>query len=287
MNTKTSVFAILTGILTATGLQAEDTNLFKSDKEKVGYAVGVNLGTSWKRQEIELDFDQLMRGLKDAVGGKPALNEQEVREVLNNFQKELTAKQQEKRRVEGEKNKKQGEEFLAANKAKPGIMTLTNGLQYKIIAEGTGDIPKPEDTVTVNYRGTFIDGNEFDSSAKAGRPYTTRVNTGVIRGWTEALMRMKVGGKWQLFIPPDLAYGEMGRGSIPPNTTLLFEVELVSIQPPAPPAQTTPLTSDIIKVPSLEEMKKGAKIETIKAEDVDKLVKEQQKQEQGKKPEKK
>jgi FKBP-type peptidyl-prolyl cis-trans isomerase FklB len=272
-------------------LQAEETNIFKSDKEKVGYAVGVNLGMNWKRQEIDLDLEQLLRGLKDSTsGGKTLLSEQEVREVLNKFQQEMMAKQQEKRRLEGEKNKKQGEEFLAANKAKPGIVTLTNGLQYKVIAEGTGDIPKPEDTVTVNYRGTFIDGNEFDSSAKAGRPYTTRVAGGVIRGWTEALTRMKVGAKWQLFIPPDLAYGETGRGNIPPNTTLLFDVELVSIQPPAPPVQSTPLTSDIIKVPSLEEMKKGAKIETIKAEDVEKLVKEQktqQQQQQPKPPEKK
>jgi FKBP-type peptidyl-prolyl cis-trans isomerase len=274
----------LTGILTVAGLRAEDTNLFKSDKEKVGYAVGVNLGTTWKKQDIELDFDQLLRGLKDATAGTPALNEQEVRETLNKFQQELMAKQQEKRRIEGEKNKQEGDVFLAANKVRAGVVTLTNGLQYSVITEGTGDTPKPEDTVTVNYRGTFINGTEFDSSAKAGRPYTTRVAGSVIRGWTEALTRMKVGSKWQLFIPPDLAYGEMGRGNIPPNTTLLFEVELVSIQPPAPPVQSTPLTSDIIKVPSLEEMKKGAKIETIKAEDVDKLVKEQQKQQQQPQP---
>lgn len=280
MNTKATVFAILTGLFTATGLEAADTNAFKSDKEKVGYAVGVNLGTTWKRQEIDLDFDQLLRGLKDATSGNPMLTEPEVREVLNKFQQEMMAKQQEKRRLEGEKNKQEGEKFLAKNKAESGVITLTNGLQYKVITEGAGDIPKPEDTVTVNYRGTFIDGNEFDSSAKAGRPYTTRVTGGVIRGWTEALTRMKVGSKWQLFIPSDLAYGEMGRGTIPPSTTLLFDVELVSIQPPAPPVQSTPLTSDIIKVPSLEEMKKGAKIETIKAEDVDKLVKEQQKQQQ-------
>jgi FKBP-type peptidyl-prolyl cis-trans isomerase FklB len=278
MNTKAMLFAILTGLSATTGLQAEDTNVFKSDKEKVGYAVGVNLGTTWKRQDIDLDFDQLLRGLKDATSGSPMLTEPEVREVLTKFQQEMMAKQQEKRRLEGEKNKQEGEKFLAENKTKPGVITLTNGLQYKVLTDGTGDIPKPEDTVTVNYRGTFIDGNEFDSSAKAGRPYTTRVTGGVIRGWTEALTRMKVGSKWQLFIPPDLAYGEMGRGSIPPNTALLFEVELISIQPPPPPVQSTPLTSDIIKVPSLEEMKKGAKIETIKAEDVEKLVKEQQKQ---------
>jgi FKBP-type peptidyl-prolyl cis-trans isomerase FklB len=281
------LIAILAGLSATTGLQAEDTNVFKSDKEKVSYAVGVNLGTTWKQQGIDLDFDQLLKGLKDATSGQPLLNEQEVRAVLEKYRQEMIAKQQEKRRLEGEKNKQVGEEFLAENKTKPGVITLTNGLQYKVLTDGTGDIPKPEDTVTVNYRGTFIDGNEFDSSAKAGRPYTTRVTGGVIRGWTEALTRMKVGSKWQLFIPPDLAYGEMGRGSIPPNTTLLFDVELISIQPPAPPVQSTPLTSDIIKVPSLEEMKKGAKIETIKAEDVEKLVKEQQQQQGQPKPEKK
>ena len=288
MNTKATVFAILTGFLTATGLQAADTNSFKSDKEKVSYAVGVNLGTTWKRQEIELDFDQLLKGLKEATaGGQTLLNEQEVREVLTKFQQELMAKQQEKRRVESEKNKKVGEAFLAENKTKPGIITLTNGLQYKVITEGTGDIPKPTDTVTVKYKGTLIDGTEFDSSEKAPNGTATFRVTGVIRGWTEALTRMKTGAKWQLFIPSDLAYAERGSGpKIGPGSTLIFDVELVSIQPAAPPPQTTPLTSDIIKVPSLEEMKKGAKIETIKAEDVEKLIKEQQKQ-PGEKPEKK
>lgn len=290
MNMRAIAFSILAGCLTATGLPAADTNVFKSDKEKISYAVGANLGGTWKRQEIDLDFDQLLQGLKDATAGKATLTEQEIREVLNKYQQELMAKQQEKRRIEGEKNKELGAAFLAENKSKPGVITLTNGLQYKVITEGTGNIPKPEDTVTVKYRGTLIDGTEFDNSEKApGGTATFRV-TGVIRGWTEALTRMKTGSKWQLFIPADLAYGERGSGQkIGPQATLIFDVELVSIQPPAPPAQTTPLTSDIIKVPSLEEMKKGAKIETIKAEDVDKLVKEQQKQQPqpAKEPEKK
>ncbi|MCC6820919.1 MAG: FKBP-type peptidyl-prolyl cis-trans isomerase, partial [Verrucomicrobia subdivision 3 bacterium] len=164
--------------------------------------------------------------------------------------------------------------FLAENKAKPGIVTLPSGLQYKVVTEGAGEMPKAEDTVSVNYRGTFVDGTEFDSSAKTGKPATFRVG-GVIKGWTEALTHMKTGAKWELFIPYDLAYGEMCRPpGIPPAATLLFDVELLSIQPPAPPAPpAAPLTSDIIKVPSLEEMKKGAKIETIKADEVDKLQK--------------
>jgi len=273
MNMRAIVFAILAGCFTATGLHAADTNAFKSDKEKVGYAVGVNLGTTWKRQDIDLDFDQLLQGLKDATSGKPMLNEQEVREVLNKFSQELNAKQQEKRRIEGEKNKKEGDAFLAANKTKPDVITLTNGLQYKVITEGTGETPKPTDNVTVAYRGTLIDGTEFDQSTNL-----TRRANGFITGWNEALSRMKVGSKWQLFIPSELAYGERGGPKIGPHSALIFDVELLSVQAAAPPAPTTPLTSDIIKVPSLEEMKKGAKIETIKAEDVDKLVKEQQKQ---------
>ena len=289
MNMKATTIVTLAGIIAATGLRAEDVKTFKDDKEKASYAVGLNLGNNWKRQDIELDYDQVLRGLKDTRDGKPLLNDQEAAEVLKKFQQELFAKQQEKRRLAGEKNKKEGEAFLAENKNKPGIITMTNGLQYKVITEGTGEIPKPEDMVTVNYRGTLIDGTEFDSSAKAGKPATFRV-TGVIRGWTEALKQMKAGSKWQLFIPPDLAYGEFGKPpSITPNATLLFDLELLSIQPPPPPpAPPAPLTSDIIKVPSLEEMKKGAKIETIKAEDVEKLQKQQQQQQQSPpKPEKK
>ena len=211
------------------------------------------------------------------------LTDAELATIMQQLQGEVRQKMMAEQQKAAAENKKKGESFLAANAKVAGVKTLPGGVQYKVLTEGTGDIPKPDDTVTVNYRGTFIDGNEFDSSAKAGRPYTTRVTGGVIRGWTEALTRMKVGSKWQLFIPPDLAYGEMGRGTIPPSTTLLFDVELVSIQPPTPPAPTTPLTSDIIKVPSLEEMKKGAKIETIKAEDVERLQKEQQAQQEKQK----
>lgn len=283
---KATVLAILTGLVATNGLRAQDAKPFKDEKEKASYAVGLSYGSFLKRQEIQVngfDFDQFVLGVKTAVAGeKPLLTDQEASDVLKKFQQELSAKQQEKKRQLGEKNKKEGEVFLAENKDKPGIMTLTNGLQYKVLTEGTGDIPKPEDMVTVNYRGTLIDGTEFDSSAKAGKPATFRV-TGVIPGWTEALKKMKTGSKWQLFIPPGLAYGERGSGPlIGPNATLLFDVELLSIQATPPPVQSAPLTSDIIKVPSLEEMKKGAKIETIKAEDVEKLQKQQQQQEKQK-----
>jgi FKBP-type peptidyl-prolyl cis-trans isomerase FklB len=281
MNTKAIALMILTGLVAAPGLRAEETAP-KSDKDKTSYALGAFYGADWKRREIEvsdLNFEELVRAMKTALAGeKAALTDQELKEALNKFQQELSAKQQEKRRVAGEKNKAEGEKFLAENKDKPGVMTLPSGLQYKVATEGAGDPPKPEDSVTVNYRGTLIDGTEFDSSAKRGQPATFRVG-GVIPGWTEALTKMKPGAKWQLFIPSNLAYGERGNASIAPNATLLFDVELVSIQPPPPPAApAAPLTSDIIKVPSLEEMKKGAKIETIKAEDVEKLQKQQQAQ---------
>ena len=275
MNTNAIVFAILISVAATAGLRAEDAKPFKDESEKASYAIGLNIGTTWKQQDVDVDYDQLVRGIKDAKSGGPtALTEVEVREVLNKYRQELMAKQAEKRRLASEKNKQEGEKFFAENKTKPGIITLTNGLQYKVITEGVGEPPKAEDNVTVNYRGTLIDGTEFDSSAKAGKPASFRVN-GVIPGWTQALTRMKPGAKWQLFIPAELAYGESGRApTIGPGAPLIFDVELVSVQPNVP-VVSAPLTSDIIKVPSLEEMKKGAKIETIKAEDVEKLQKQQ------------
>jgi FKBP-type peptidyl-prolyl cis-trans isomerase FklB len=287
MNTKAIVLMTLAGALAVPGSRAEEA-AFKNDKDKISYAVGAFYGGGLKRQEVEmsdLNFDELVRAMKATLTGeKSALTEQEMRETLNKFQQDLNARQQEKRKIAGEKNKVEGEKFLEENKAKPGVVTLPSGLQYKILNEGSGESPKPEDSVTVNYRGTLIDGTEFDSSYKRGQPAKFRVG-GVIPGWTEALTKMKPGAKWQLFIPSNLAYGERGNQNIAPNATLLFDVELVSIEAPPPPAPpAAPLTSDIIKVPSLEEMKKGAKIETIKAEDVEKLQKQQQQQAQ---PEKK
>jgi FKBP-type peptidyl-prolyl cis-trans isomerase FklB len=191
--------------------------------------------------------------------------------TIDAFSKELGAKQQQKQMELAAKNKTEGDAFLAANKNQPGVQTLPDGLQYLVITNGTGEIPTAGDTVTVNYRGTLIDGTEFDSSYKRGQPATFPVG-GVIRGWTEALQKMNAGSKWKLFVPSDLAYGPQGRPGIAPNAVLIFEVELLAVQHPTPPsAANSPLTSDIIKVPSAEEMKKGAQIETIKAEDVPKL----------------
>jgi len=289
MNMKTTVFAILAGWGMATGLCAGEAQPFKDDKEKASYALGLSLGNNWKRLEIQpgdLDFDQLGRGVKTVLGGdKPLLTEQEGAEILKKFQQDLTARQQERRKQLGEKNKKEGEAFLAENKTKPGVIELPSGLQYKVITEGTGPIPKSTDTIVANYRGTLLDGTEFDSSYSRNQPLTRQITgpNGLIKGWQEALQLMKTGSKWQLFIPPGLAYAE--RGSPPkigPDATLIFEMELLSIQAPPPPVTNAPLTSDIIKVPSLEEMKKGAKIETIKAEDVERLQREQQEKEKQK-----
>src|SRR5215472_3805108 len=209
---------------------------FKDQKEKVSYAIGLNVAGSLRQMGLDVDPNILAQGVKDGVAGKPLMTDEEARGVLTQMQQEIRAKQDEKRKLEADKNKKEGEEFLVANKAKPGVVTLPSGLQYKILTPGTGPKPAATDKVVCNYRGTFINGNEFDSSYKRGEPATFPVN-GVIRGWTEALQLMPVGSKWQLFVPSDLAYGERGTpdGTIAPSSTLVFEVELLSIQG----AQTT------------------------------------------------
>jgi FKBP-type peptidyl-prolyl cis-trans isomerase FklB len=207
---------------------------FKTEKEKVSYAIGMNIGANFKQRGIEVEPTLFMQGIKDAAsGGKTLLTEQEEREVLTQYQTTLRAKMEEKAKEAAETNKKEGEAFLAANKSKEGVVTLPSGLQYKILKEGTGPKPTASDTVECNYRGTLINGTEFDSTAKHGGQPAKFPVTGVIKGWTEALQLMPVGSKWQLFIPPDLAYGERGAGGgeIGPNSTLIFEVELLNIEP--------------------------------------------------------
>ncbi len=205
----------------------------KTPKDKLSYAIGMNVGKNLQRQSIDVDPAILAQGLKDTMaGGKTLLTEQEAQSVLTEMQAEARKKQEEKMKVAGEANKKEGDAFLAANKTKEGVVTLPSGLQYKVIKQGTGPKPTPTDSVVCNYRGTLIDGKEFDSSYKRGEPATFPVN-GVIKGWTEALQLMPVGSKWQLFVPADLAYGARGAGpDIGPDSTLIFEVELMSIQPP-------------------------------------------------------
>jgi FKBP-type peptidyl-prolyl cis-trans isomerase FklB len=203
----------------------------KTQKEKASYALGMNFGTGLRKQSIDIDPAILARGLRDSFSnGKTLLTEDEAKAVLTLLQSDVRKRQQELAQQLGEANKKQGLEFLEANKAKEGVVTLPSGLQYKVLQEGTGLKPAPTDTVVCNYRGTLLDSTEFDSSYKRGQPATFPV-TGVIKGWTEALQLMPVGSKWQLFIPSALAYGEHGAGGqIGPNATLIFEVELLSIQ---------------------------------------------------------
>ena len=216
--------AVLGVVLLANQLSAQD---LKSQKEKMSYIIGMDMGKNLKDQSIDIDQAALARGIKDALsGGKSSLTDEEIRQTMTAFQKEMMAKSQ----ALGEKNKKEGEAFLAGNKKKQGVITLPSGLQYKVISAGKGKKPKPTDTVTVQYRGTLIDGTEFDSSYRRGQPATFPVN-GVIPGWTEALGLMQEGAKWQIFVPSNLAYGEKGTGGqIGPNATLVFEVELISIQ---------------------------------------------------------
>ena len=203
----------------------------KTSKDKFSYALGMKMGANLHKQSVPVDPNILARGLKDSLAGtKTLLTDDEAQAAIVEVQNDLRKKQQEKMQVEGAANKKEGDDFLAANKGKQGVVPLPSGLQYKILKEGTGPKPAATDSVVCNYRGTLINGTEFDSSYKRGQPATFPV-TGVIKGWTEALQLMPVGSKWQLFIPSDLAYGERGPApEIGPNATLIFEVELLSIE---------------------------------------------------------
>ena len=217
---------------TSAAATAQPSVTLSDQKSKVSYAIGLNMGHSMKQQSVDVDPSVLAQGLKDGLaGGKALMTDDEVRTTLMQFQTDMRAKMEEKRKEAGEASKSAGAAFLAANKNKEGVVTLPSGLQYKVLTQGTGPKPTASDTVKCNYRGTLVDGTEFDSSYKGGEPISFPVG-GVIKGWTEALQLMPVGSKWQLFIPPDLAYGEKGAGAdIPPNSTLIFEVELISIEP--------------------------------------------------------
>jgi FKBP-type peptidyl-prolyl cis-trans isomerase FklB len=228
---KLRTVAVVGILLFACQANAGENLVLKSQKDKMSYIIGMDLGRNFQKQGIDIDPDILAQGIKDGLsGGKALLSEQEVRETLAAFQTEMVAKQAELAKKMGEKNKKEGEAFLAENQKKEGVKTLPSGLQYRVIQAGTGKSPKAADEVTAHYRGTLIDGTEFDSSYRRGKPETLPVG-GVIAGWTEALQLMQEGAKWQLFVPSNLAYGERGAGrDIGPNATLIFEIELISIQ---------------------------------------------------------
>jgi FKBP-type peptidyl-prolyl cis-trans isomerase len=205
-----------------------------SKEDKLSYSVGFNVGKSLKQQDIKINVDLLTKGIKESLAGQATtlLTAEQVSQTLMEFQKERLAKQVEEFKHKTEANTKTGQDFLEQNKKKEGIVTLASGLQYKVLKSGPegGKKPKASDTVTTNYKGTLLDGTEFDSSYKRGEPTSFPVE-GVIAGWTEALQLMKEGDKWQLFVAPELAYGARGTpdGKIGPNQTLIFEVELISV----------------------------------------------------------
>jgi FKBP-type peptidyl-prolyl cis-trans isomerase len=222
---------VLAMALSGTAL-AQDADGLKSPKEKLSYALGMDLGNQFKSQSIEIDPDIFVRALKDTLsGGKALMTQEQARTEIMGLQKDLAQRQQAQMAAAAEKNKAEGQAFLVKNKTAEGVVALPSGLQYKILKAGEGKKPVVDDSVVCHYRGTLIDGTEFDSSIKRNEPVTFPLKQ-VIKGWTEALQLMPVGSKWQLFIPSDLAYGERGTsgGPIGPNATLIFEVELLSIK---------------------------------------------------------
>jgi FKBP-type peptidyl-prolyl cis-trans isomerase len=267
------LLVLVAGLLSIVSVQAEEEKavaadaekkdaveakkeVFKNDGDKVSYAIGLSIAQNMKQQGVEINLEMMVRAMQDVFEGKePLLSQEQIQEVMMNFQKTMMEKRKqqeenlkkgqafleenkagmEKRKQQGEENLKKGQAFLEENKAKEGITTLPSGLQYKVITEGAGKTPTADDKVKTHYRGTLIDGTEFDSSYKKGEPAEFPVK-GVIRGWTEALQLMKEGAKWQLFIPSELAYGERGSGgSVPGNAVLIFEIELLEILPKTPP----------------------------------------------------
>ena len=243
-------YLCIASLFLASAAFAQQNTSLKDEKDKVSYSIGNDIGTTFKKQGIEINADPFLAGVKDGIAGsKPQLTEDQMKETLTAYSKTMMERQAAKSKEDASKNAAAGEKFLAENKTKEGIKTTPSGLQYKVLKEGNGPTPKETDTVVTDYKGTLLNGTEFDSSYKRGQPAEFPVNR-VIKGWTEALQMMKVGSKYQLFIPANLAYGERGAGQdIGPNETLIFEVELRDIKkadaaaggaPPAAAASATP-----------------------------------------------
>lgn len=210
---------------------AEETVKLNTEKDKISYSIGMDIGNSFKGRGMDVDIELVYKGLEHSFNGKEtAVSLDESRKILMEYGRKMREKEMAKSSQSSDANKQEGDAFLAGNGKKDGVVTLPSGLQYKVIEKGDGASPSIDDTVETHYRGTLIDGTEFDSSYKRGQPAVFPVK-GVIAGWTEALQLMKVGAKWQLFIPSDLAYGE--RGSMPkigPNSTLIFDIELLGVK---------------------------------------------------------
>jgi FKBP-type peptidyl-prolyl cis-trans isomerase FklB len=227
---KSFILPVLAAGLVAGSLSAADSAAPQTMQDKVSYIIGYNIGRNLARDGVQVNTDQVLAGLKAGVSGaKPVMSSEESQQIMEAFQQQMMAKQQAAQASAGKAAKVEGAAFLAANGKKAGIKTTASGLQYQVIKEGNGKAPKLTDKVTTHYRGTLIDGKQFDSSYDRGQPATFPVN-GVIAGWTEALQLMKEGAKWKLFIPSDLAYGERGAGNdIPPHSTLVFDIELIKV----------------------------------------------------------
>lgn len=246
---KTPLIISFAAAVSAVVLHAQDAPT--DQKDKASYSIGLNIGANMKRQGLELNPAMIGKGFSDAFsGGKPLMSEEEMKQTMQAFQAEMQTKMIARRKEEGDKNKAAGEQFLAENKKKEGVITLPSGLQYKVLTTGKGDKPKASDTVETNYRGTLVDGTEFDSSYKRKETATFPV-TGVIPGWTEALQLMPVGSKWQLFVPPNLAYGENAPPEIGVNSTLIFDVELLGIKKSEAKTPTS-VTTEPVAAPTIE-----------------------------------
>lgn len=235
MKRKTGVFlAVAATVFLINGCSGKEQTVAKMEslQDKVSYGIGLRIGKDFKSQQVELNPDLLMKGIEDGLAGtEPLLSDEQIRETMVAFQQEMMEREKTRLEEASVKNAEEGKKFLEENAKKEGVVTLPSGLQYKVITEGSGKQPTSEDTVKVHYRGTLVDGTEFDSSYSRNEPAEFPVG-GVIPGWTEALQLMKEGSKWQLVLPPELAYGERGAGPrIGPNATLVFEVELLEVEP--------------------------------------------------------
>ena len=223
------MFVLSAALLMEVCLAGENLD-FKDERVRFSYSLGFRIGGDIKRRDIQVKPELLLKGVQDAVAGnKPLMTQREMRSTLATLNKEIAAAQEQEMKARAEQNLAAGKAFLAEKAKEEGVTTLPSGLEFKVIKEGSGRTPESSDTVTVHYRGTLIDGTEFDSSYRRSKPATFRVE-GVIPGWTEALQLMKEGARWQLFIPPELAYGDKRTQKIEPNSTLIFELELISIK---------------------------------------------------------
>ncbi len=280
MRQSLALTCVFLGALHGLAIEKED---LEDEVVKTSYGLGANYGRSLAGSPLEFDIESFIEGVRHGVAGSSLLSEEEIRTVMSLVTTKVREAQERKRSELAEKNRSEGAAFLAANKEQEGVVVLPSGLQYRILEEGTGTSPNPVDQVEVHYEGTLIDGTVFDSSRKRGSPATFAV-TRVIKGWTEALLLMKEGARWELYIPAALAYGPRGSGSqIGPEATLIFDVELLKVKAaaaPSPPARISPpASSDIVRVPSREEMERGEKIEVIPADKVEefrqKLIEEE------------